>query len=230
MEEQDDVELDSSTNEDVDSESSTEDLEEPTSEKGGQEQSDRIPYDRFKEVADEKNYWRDQYLGAVNKSQEPQVPKESGVDSLIANLPAEQRLFMQEWSNAQKNEFKRMLDEKEGDYRSTIEALASQNAKIQEKLFRQEQADVRPGSQEENEIASLIRAGIDPDKAAWAVMGPKRVEAAKSGKKTQSKEKTQMKAKANLETGGIPSNSGIPTGEKLSYREDLNRRMKEAGL
>jgi len=72
--------------------------------------------------------------------------------------------------------------------------------------------------------------GMDPEDAAWAVMGKQRVELAKSGKKVLQQGKTQLKAKANLETSGIPSHSGLPTKEKLTFRDDLDRRAREAGL
>ena len=229
-----DVIAESSPAEDVIAESSPAASEEATSKEATQEADQHVPYDRFKEVNDERNYWRDQYMNSANRQQpapqQSQQQSESSVDALIANLPAEQRLFMQEWGKAQKAEFAKMLELKEGDYRATIDALASQNAKIQEKLFRQEQVDVKPGSREEIEIANLIRVGVDPDKAAWAIMGAKRVEAAKSTKKVEQVKKIQQKAQANLETSGVPTNSGVPKGERVSYRDDLDRRMKAAGL
>jgi len=224
-----DVQPDSSPGADEQSESSTEALEEATSQQAEQEQEQHVPYDRFKEVNEEKKYWQDKFSDLASKQQQlpqPQTPQQEA--DMYAGMDAQTKVFYQDLDARNKRMFQQMFEEKEKNYTATIQALAQQNARIQEKLFRQEQVDVKPGSKEEAEIANLIRAGVDPDKAAWAVMGPKRVEAAKSLKQQQQQKKTQQKAQANLETGGVPSHSGLPTGEKLSFREDLDRRMKAA--
>jgi len=225
-EETQDVQVDSSPTEDVQSDSSTEAHEEATSEQAEQEQEQQVPYDRFKEVNDERNYWREQFTQLTSKSQQPKAEESDP----YASMDAQTRVFYQDLDKRIEKLADKKLTAKESEYKAALEALASQNAKIQEKLFRQEQVDVKPGSREEVEIANLIRLGVEPDKAAWAVMGQKRVELAKAGKQQQQQKKTQQKAQANLETGGIPSNSGVPTGERLSYRDDLDRRMKELGL
>lgn len=222
-EEQQDVIVDSSPTPDVPAESSpAAPVEAPTS-KAGQEQA--VPYDRFKEVAEEKNYWREQAMLATQRQQPTQQPSDP-----YAGMDAQTKVFYQEIDSRAKKIASEIISEKEKDFRGTIETLAMQNAKIQEKLFRSEQKDVLPNSPEEKRIATLIRAGLDPEEAAWAVMGPKRVESVKTVKQTQQQAKIQEKAQANLENASMPANHGIPPKEKLSFRESLAAKMREAGL
>ena len=230
MEEEKDVIVEPSTTEDVETESSTVESEEATSQEATQEQDQQVPYDRFKEVIDERNENESKiaYLeGQLASIQKPQPKDETDPYS---GMDAQTEKFYRDMDKRTQKVITKALGEKEVEYRATIDALASQNAKIQEKIFHQEQADVQPGSKEEVEVANYIKMGMDPDKAAWAVMGAKRVESAKSTKKQQMQTKTQQKSQANLMSPGLPSNSGVPTGEKLEYRDDLDRRMKEAGM
>ena len=62
-----DVNAESSTAPDVNAESSTAAPVETTTPKVEQEKV--VPYDRFKEVADEKNYWREQAILASQRQQ-----------------------------------------------------------------------------------------------------------------------------------------------------------------
>lgn len=221
-----DVIEESSSSQDVETESSTEELAETPAQQAVPEEQ-HVPYDRFKEVAEEKNYWRDKY--AEITSRQPVVQTQPEVDPL-ANADPQTKLFYQDLDNRTKAAISVALQEKEREYRAQIDALAIQNAKVQERLFRQDQKDVLPGSREENEIAQYIRMGMDPDKATWAVMGPKRVDVAKSVKTVKQQDKLKMKAQANLETPGIQENSGLPPPKTVDFRNDLDRRMKEAGL
>ena len=213
----------SSTSEDVETESSTEEQSEATEEQAAPEEQ-IIPYDRFKEVNEEKNYWRDKFAEQATK-----VPEAPVVDP-NANFDPQTKVFYQDLEKRTQKAITEALATKEKEYQVKIDALAMQNAKVQERLFRQDQKDVVQGSKEETEIAGLIRQGMDPNRAAWAVMGPKRVEAAKSNKVTKQQNKTKLKAQANVETSGVPQNSGLPPPEGLNFRNDLDRRMKESGI
>ena len=219
-----DVNADSSTATDVQADSSTAAPVEATTTKAEPDQA--VPYDRFKEVAEEKNYWREQ---AMLANQRQQQPVQAEADP-YANMDAQTKVFYQEMDKRAEKIAERKFAEKEKEYKATLDHLAMQNAKVQEKLFRNEQKDVLPGSREESEIANLIRMGLDPEKAAWAVMGPKRVESAGSTKQVKQQVKTQEKAQANLETASIPANHGIPQKEVLSFRDRLAGKMKEAGI
>ena len=230
-EEKEDVEeVESSTTEDVTTESSNVESEEATSKEATQETEteQQVPYDRFREVNDAKNKAESDaaYYRGLSEQKVTTVPE---TDPHAGQDP-QTRLFYQELEKKTQKQIDTALEAKEVQYQATINALAAQNAKIQEKLFRNEQTDVKAGSPEENEIAGLISQGVDPDKAAWAIMGQKRVESAKSGKVVKQDKKAQDKVLANQEESGIPTNSGLPTGEKLSFREDLDKRARALGI
>ena len=228
MPEQPDVNADSSPATDVTTESSTVAPVETTTSKVEQEKV--VPYDRFKEVADEKNFWREQASILANQRQQPSVQQPLEPTDPYVGMDAQTRVFYQEMDKRAEKIAERKIAEKEKGYQSTIDALLLQTAQIQEKLFRNDAKDVVVGSPEEREIANLVRAGLDLEKATWAVMGAKRVESAKTSKQTQHAIKTLEKDKANLDISSMPANHGIPTKDKLNFREDLNRRMQGAGL
>ena len=193
------------------------------------EQEKVVPYDRFKEVADEKNYWREQAMAANQRVQQPVQQTQEPSDPYVG-MDAQTRVFWQEIDKRTDNKVKAAREEERRNYQASIDALSLQTAKIQEKLFRNDAKDVVAGSPEELEIANLVRAGLDLERATWAVMGPKREAAAKSVVQAKQQVKTQLKAQANLETASIPANNGIPTKERLSFRERLAARMQESGI
>jgi len=222
---QDVEEVESSATEDVEAESSTEELSEATEEQATPEEQ-TVPYDRFKEVNDERNLLLQRIAQQPQQvqTQQPEIDPD-------ANLDPQTKVFYQELDKRTQKAIDRAREEERVQYQSQLDALALQSAKFQEKIFRDTQKDVLPGSKEEVEIAGLIRAGIDPDRAAWAVMGPKRVESAKTGKVVKQQKKVQQKAQANLETAGVAADNGIPSQEKkLSFRQKLDQNMKNAGL
>lgn len=217
-------EVESPTTEDVTTESSTEESSEATEQQATPEEQ-TVPYSRLKEVIDEKNL----LLDRITQQPIPQPVQQQTIDP-DANLDPQTKIFYQDMDKRNQKAIDSALAVKEKEFQAKFDNLALQTARVQEKLFRQDEKDVIPGSKEENRIAQLISSGLSTDEAAWAVMGKKRVESAKTGKETNQQKKTQLKAEANLETPGIPTNSGVPTGEKLNFREDLDRQMKEHGL
>lgn len=217
-----DVTEESSPQEDVETESSTEEQSEATEEQAVPES--QVPYDRFKEVNEEKIYWRDKFAEQASKQPEVVEPDPN------ASLDPQTKLFYQDLDKRTQKAIEKARKEEREQYQAELNAVRMQSAKIQERIFRQDQTDVVAGSKDEIEIAGLIRMGMDPNKAAWAVMGPKRVETAKSGKVIKQQNKNKMKAQANIETSGVQEGSGLPAAETLDFRADLDRRMKEAGL
>ncbi len=220
-----DVNADPSTATDVNADPSTAaPVETPTSKV---EQEQVVPYDRFKEVADEKNYWREQAMLNAQKQQAQPVSQEQ--TDPYQGMDANTKVFWQEVDKRAEQTAEKLVAKREVEYRATIDALVMQNAKVQEKLFRNEAKDVVAGSPEEREIANLIRMGVDPNRAAMAVMGEKRIAAAKSEAQVKQQLKNQEKAKAAIDTPSMPVNNGLPTKEKLSFRETLARKMQAAG-
>jgi len=218
-EEQKEVEeVEPSTTEDVETESSTEEPEEATSQEAAQEQVQQVPYDRFQQVNEQKNKAEQEvayYKGLAERPQSTEAP----TTDPDANLDPQTQVFYQGIDKRTQKIVDTAIAAKSQEYESTIQALASQNAAIH----------VVRDSPEEMEIAGLIKQGVPPDKAAWAVMGPKRVESAKVTGKNKIQNKAQQKAEANLEVAGVPANTGMPTGEKLTFRQTLDKKMRDAG-
>ena len=223
-----DVPADSSPAQDVNADSSTAAPAEATANQAEPEEQ-RVPLSRLKEVTDEKNYWREQAMLNAQRAQQAQ-PVQAESSDPYAGMDAQTKVFWQEVDRRNEIKIKAAKEEARREYQAGFETLASQSAKIQEKLFRTEEKDVQPGSPEERRIADLIRVGLDPEEAAWAVMGKKRVESAGTVRQAQKQVKTQEKAQASLDTTSLPTHHGVPTQEKLSFREKLSRNMQAAGL
>jgi len=237
MPEDQDVVQDSSPTEDVQTESSPEeqqeDLGEPTPEQGGQEEKEppfnlhprwqQMQEDKAKSEADAA-YWK----GMAEARQTPSTPQQPETDP-YAGMDAQSKLWMQERDKRVVQLAKSVVSEEKNQLRAELDALKQGYGDVREKLFRQENIDVVPGSQEEKEIAQYINMGMQPDKAAWAVLGDKRVKDVQ--RKTNLKVKTspQVKAQANLNTSSVPQGS-LPQKERLSFAQRLEKNMKEANI
>lgn len=209
------------------SESSTDEVSEATEEQAPQEQT--VPYDRFREINEEKKYYQQLVNQLASRQEKGETVKEVEEDP-YANMTAEELQFYRNLDSRTQKLIQREAQKLAQPLQSQVQTLASQVTQMIEKDFRAKNKDVEPNSQEEKQIADLIRKGVDLEQATWAVMGPKRVQSAGSTKKQVQQRKTQQKQAANLETSSIPNGSPLPKTENLSFREDLDRRMREAGL
>jgi hypothetical protein len=171
----------------------------------------------------EKEFLKQQLANLTQ--QRPQIE-----DDEDKNLDPQSRVFYQDLDKRMEKKAKKLVEQQVDQFKPVVNALMQENAKLREKLFRNEHTDVQRGSIEEQKIAKLISMGVAEDEAAWAVMGPKRVQAA--GVKAQDKKvtTTQIKQQANLETSSVPKNSGLPPSKKSDFKDELKRRMQEAGL
>jgi len=226
--EQDVQEVDSSPQEVEEVESSTTDQEqtvdtESTVEEEGTTDENRVPYDRFKEVNDEKNYWRQQ--AERLSTPQPVAPKEEA-DPYQQYQDPQTKLFYQEIDKRMDKRARVIADEAKAPIIRQNEILTQQIASLQHDKFKDDNADVMEGSPEEARIAQLISSGIPINEATWAVMGPKRVAKAGTVKQQKQNKKVEMKAKANLPTANsVASNNGLPAqGNGKSF----NEKMKEA--
>jgi len=210
--------------EDVESSTTEEQIvdSEPTEEQGTTEEG-RVPYDRFKEVNDEKNYWRQQ---AERLSQQPvQQPKEEA-DPYAQFTDPQTKLFYQEMDKRMVKLAKRIASEEKAPILRQNEILTQQIAQLQHAKFKEDNTDVVEGSPEEARIAQLISQGVPMQEATWAVMGPKRVAKVQTAKQQKQTKKVEMKQKANLATStSVPAQSGLPPQENKSFRESMNERL-----
>ena len=191
---------------------------EPTEEQGTTDA--RIPYDRFKEVNEEKNYWRQQAERLSQMSPQPSQQREEA-DPYAQFQDPQTKLFYQEMDKRMAKLARQVAEEEKAPILRQNEILTQQLAQIQHKMFKTDNNDVVEGSREEQRIAQLISSGIPIQEATWAVMGPKRVAMATSVKQKKQQSKTEMKQKANLVTGTVPSQSGLPKNDNISFKEKM---------
>jgi len=209
----------------VDSSPQTEEqpaVSEPTEEQGAAEQ--RVPYDRFKEVNDEKKYWQQQAERLSQMVSQPAQPQEEA-DPYAQFQDPQTKLFYQEMDKRMVKLAKKIAEEEKAPIIRQNEILTQQLAQIQHKMFKTDNSDVVEGSPEEARIAQLISSGIPIQEATWAVMGPKRVAQAQGVKQQKQQSKVEMKQKANLVTGSVPSQSGLPKNENVSFREKMAQAL-----
>lgn len=225
--------------EDVEVESSTTEEEEPQQEL--EQEPGPVPYDRFDQVNQQKNeakqeaeYWRTQAMQVTEKLQQPGAPaptqQEIDIIQKYGSQDANTREFLRDIREDMTRQARKVGEEMAAPIQRENEALRRTVATMQEKLFRQENTDVAQGSKEEAEIAQYVRMGMPLEKATKAVMYDKRITQAEKVGQVRKTDKTKAKVNANLETRTIPQTSGIPQGEKLSFRQDLDRTFREAGI
>lgn len=190
-----------------------------------------VPMGRFKQLEEENKFWRSKTEVLLEKvvRGETNTPAKPSTDGLYDGMDAEtERAY-------------RQLDDRnrkivQAEAQKLAEPLIRQTQILMEHFstrqlndFRSENPDILQGSQEEKEIISYLNAGMPKEKAVWAVMGPKRAIAKQVSIVEKQKAKTEQKVAANLETQTVPKRNGLPE-KKLSYREELARKMEEAGL
>ena len=178
---------------------------------------------RFREVIEEKNYWREMALKQAQPQQAPQAPQ---VDP-YANLTPEEKNFWKQVDERAETIAQRKIEsvrpQVEQELRETKEAVAS----MAYERFQLQHPDVKPGSQEENAIAQYFQRGYSLDDAYKVVMFDRiGVQKAQHVKDIQVN-KVQQKIAANVETKGISSTSNL--SPKMSFREALRKGMQEPG-
>ncbi len=221
--------IEESSTSDVQAESSpavveeqTEQVAEPTVQKGTEKV---VPYDRFKEINDEKNYWRQHAERlAQQKPVEPQVE----VDPYAQFQDPQTKLFYQEMDKRMERLAKKVAEEEKAPIIRQNEILTAQLAQIQHKMYKEGNDDVPEGSPEEAKIAQYVSMGMPIEDATWAVMGKQRVAKVETLKQQKTQQKVEMKAKANLPTTtSVPQQSGLPE-RKLSFRELMAKAIEDA--
>jgi len=236
-EQKDDVVEESSPQDEQVEESSTSEETQPseaTEEQAVEEQPRTVPYERFQEVIQEKNEARQQMAELISKFQQPNAPVPTQQEADIiqkygAQDPAT-REFLRELKAEMRKEAQSVGRELAAPIVRENEALRRSVAQLQEKDFRLSNEDVKPGSPEENEIAQYVAMGMPYNKAAMAVMGPKRIEGAQFKGKVAKTTNNKTKVQATQERSSIPQTTGLPQNSSLSFKEKLDRAMRENGM
>ena len=241
-EEKKDVIEESSTS-DVTEESSTQEAQEtqetgtPTQEQGEtqetEEQEQAVPYDRFKEVNDEKNWYKNQLEQSLQKPQQQVQPQQQPVktiDAYITNAQdAETKMY---WQNMKKIVNETATEIADSKVKATEEKMVKlEKAYMQRegqrllKEFKKDNPGIKSGSPEEKRVIDLMNQGYPMEHAALIAQGETGFKTAENRGRQQAQQKFQQKKQANVETSPGISNSSLPTGK--SERELIGEALDE---
>lgn len=179
-----------------------------------QEEEPRVPYQRLKEVVDEKN-WYKQQLEQAYQRQQPQQPQQPQISDEYAGMTPEEERFYRAIDKRAERIAEHKVEEKLRRIEPTLDAGRMELAQLKVNQFRAAHADIKPNSPEEVAIAEKITMGYNPDDAYWAVMGPRGIRVAEDKAKQQIKQNIAQKKQANVESK--PSVSTPPP--KRSWKE-----------
>lgn len=197
--------------------------EEETQEQGEQQTEEpRVPYSRFKDVVEEKNWYKTQLEQRFAQQSQTQPPQPTTPQE-IGNTP-EEREFWRMQRQIAREEAERVSREQIGKLNPVIDAGRQELAMLKVQQFRNQHPDVKPNSPEEMAIAERISSGYLPEDAYKVVMYDRKLEQSEKQANIQAKQKIEAKKQANVEQRSIPQGATLPTKEKLS----LDERLKQA--
>ena len=223
---------------DVETDSSSEALEETPSQQVEQEEIKEVPFHehpRWQEIQKERQELKEQnqqlmqmlQSQATQKTPITQEQRDELEDKLSALDPAA-REWMRDLYKDMSKITQRELQKAGKQFTEVINKQSQVIAELQEKEFRREHKDIAPNSIEERDIAELIKLGVPPTKAAWAIMGPKRAKEAETKGQVKKTQTTKMKQQANMEVPNVAVNA--PIDENISFREALEREAAKSGV
>jgi len=186
-----------------------------------EETEQQVPYDRFKQVNDE----RKQLLELLQRQQQA-PPVQAAPEAQLGNTP-EEREFFRQMKELSRKEAETLLKVKEEQFQKQLEAQQRVIGNLLSRDFRRTHPDVKANSNEEYQISQKIQAGYDPDDAYKVVMFERQGQNATQKAQQSVKQKLQTKKKANVETSSVQQ-GGLPP-PKESFRESLERYGNESG-
>lgn len=192
-----------------------------------QEQAPLHEHPRFKEVIDEKNWYKQQLEQQLSKQQSQQVQPtqqpQQPVDPYAGMTPEQEQAAR--WIDQRIEARAKEIAQKEI---GTIKPVVQQgyqeiiNMKVGE--FRRNFPDIQPGSSDEKQIAGLMRQGLSMNQAYWAHMGERGVQQKVQQIKQQNQRKLEQKRQANV--GMQPSvPSSAQNKPKKSFEEELAEQI-----
>jgi hypothetical protein len=201
--------------------------EEQTVEQPVQTEEQKVPYTRFQEVNQEKNWYKQQLEQQLaNQQQMPQqIQQPPPQQNQYANMTPEEERFWRAVDERAAKVANEQFQKVTPLFNTGLQEIASM--KVQQ--FRQAHPDIKPNSPEEVEIASRIQTGYDPNDAYWSVMGPRGVQRAENMAVKKVQQKIVQKRQANVESsaGVAPASQPKP---KETIEETFNRISREEGL
>lgn len=192
----------------------------PTAEQGEtqvEQEQEIVPLhkeERFKELIEERNWYRQQL--ERQSQQRPQVQQPT--QDQYAGMTAEEEKFWRAVDERAERKAKQLF---ESSVSPQLQLGAAELARIKVAEFRRNHPDVKPESVEEREIARRINSGYELDDAYWAVMGPKGIRNAETQATKKVQQQMSVKKQANVENRGIPSTAPSLPSRKLSLNEQI---------
>ncbi len=191
--------------------------ETPTPQKGDN-QEQNVPFNehpRFKELIEERNWYRQQLERQHQSQPQPQQPTTSPYEGMTAE---EERFFRMIDARAEK-----IAEQKFKQVNPALEAGIRELTSMKVQQFRDTHKDIKPNSPEETEIARKIQAGYLPEDAYRSVMWDRRVSEAENKGNITVKQKIEAKKQANVENNSIPQGATPPTKNKTTLRQRIEK-------
>jgi hypothetical protein len=186
------------------------------------QEEERIPYSRFKDVVEEKNYYRQQLENERNRQISSQQLPQPTTDPYTGMTPEEERFWRMVDQRAEK-----IAEQKVQRINPMLEAGIREITQMKVQSFRSAHPDIKPNSPDETAIAERIRMGYTTDDAYWSVMGPRGIRVAQEQGKQQAKQQIEAKKKANVETStSVPASAQAKP--KMTFREEFLANWNKA--
>ncbi len=184
-----------------------------------QAEESRVPYSRFKDVVEEKNWYKQQLEQRLSQQIQQQQPN---IDPYAGMTAEEEKFFRMMDARAE-----RIAARTLGQISPVIDAGRMELATIKVQQFRSEHPDIKPNSPEEIAIAERISSGYALEDAYKVVMYDKKVADSEKQANTATKQRIEAKKQANVEQQSIPQGATPPTKEKLTLRQRIERDAKD---
>ena len=185
-------------------------------------EEERIPYSRFKDVVDEKNWYKQQMEGILQQRQSQQQLQQPQTDPYAGMTPEEERFW-----RAVDDRAKKIAQQELQQIGPVIDAGRMELAQLKVQQFRNQHPDIKENSPEEIQIAQKITMGYAPDDAYWSVLGPKGIRVAEEKGKQQVKQQIEAKKRANVESSASIPKQSQPVPKK-SFRDTFWENWQKA--
>jgi hypothetical protein len=181
------------------------------------EPEQQVPYSRFKDVIEEKNYLKQQNAQMLDQMQQRQpVQPQQQVDKYAHLEPAEQ-VFYRNQEKMMREVAKEVAEKQFQTINPVINSGLQEIAVMKAQNFRVAHPEIKKGSQDETDITQRVNIGYSLEDAYWSVMGPRGVERAQTRAVKQVKQNIQQKRQANTESPGV---APPVIGQKTQSLED----------
>ena len=175
---------------------------------------------RFKEVIDEKNWYKQQLEQQMARQQQPPQQPQQPADP-YAGMDAETARFYQNMDTRIEQKAKQIL---QTNVTPQIQQGIEEIARLRVEQFRKDHSDVKASSPEEMQIAQKIRSGYLPEDAYRAVMWDKKVGEKRTTNTQQQQQRLDAKRQANVVSPNSVSQASVPP-KKETFKEELARKM-----